>query len=100
MKLLCLTSIVLLVVVAQPAGQEQPQELQTKGQVMDSVKAEMNPLELVKVNHERGIDFVLSDECLLALRTAGAQEGSFTHCAPAGPNRREQRASVVFWRGH
>jgi hypothetical protein len=87
MKLLCLTSIVLLAVVAQPAGREQPQELLTKGQVMDSVKAEMKPLELVKVNHERGINFVLSDECLLALRTAVAQEGSFRHCAPPGPSR-------------
>jgi len=34
---------VLLAVVAQPAGPEQPQELLTKGQVMDCVKAEMNP---------------------------------------------------------
>ena len=77
---------VLLAVVAQP-GLAQPQELPTKGQVMDSVKAEMKPLELVKVNHERGINFVLSDECLLALRTAVAQEGSFRHCAPPGPSR-------------
>jgi hypothetical protein len=43
MKLLCLTSIALLAVVAQPSDPEQPQELLTKGQVMDCVKVEMNP---------------------------------------------------------
>jgi hypothetical protein len=34
---------VLLAVVAQPAGLAQPQELLTKDQVMDCVKAEMKP---------------------------------------------------------
>ena len=63
---------VLLAVVAQPAGLEQPQGVLTKGQVMDCVKAEMKLPELFKLNHERGISFVLSDEHLLALRTAGA----------------------------
>ena len=99
MKLLCLTSIVLLAVVAQPAGLEQPQELLTKGQVMDSVKTELKPPELVKLNHERGINFVLSDECLLALRTAVAQEGHSgiaRHPAQAA----EQRASIVLCRRH
>ena len=66
---------VLLAVVAQPAGLEQPQELLTKDQVMDSVKAGMEPQELVRLKHERGINFVLSDEYVLALRTAGVQEG-------------------------
>ncbi|MGD0460620.1 MAG: hypothetical protein ABSC21_23095 [Terriglobia bacterium] len=88
MKLRFLISIVLLAVVAQPAGPEQQQqEPLTKGQVMDSVKAGMEPPELVRLKHERGINFVLSDEYLLALRTAGAQEGSFRHCAPPGPSR-------------
>jgi hypothetical protein len=73
MKLLCLISIVLLAVVAQPGGLEQPQELLSKGQVVDCMKAEMKPPELVKLNHDRRINFVLSDEYLLALRTAGAQ---------------------------
>jgi len=73
MKLRFLISIVLLAVVAQPAGPEQPQEPLTKGQVMDSVKVGMEPPELVRLNHERGISFVLSGEYLLALRTAGAQ---------------------------
>ncbi|MGD0324874.1 MAG: hypothetical protein ABSD45_14175 [Terriglobia bacterium] len=87
MKLRFLISIVLLAVVAQPAGPERQQEPLTKGQVMDSVKAGMEPQELVRLKHERGINFVLSDEYLLALRTAGAQEGSFRHCAPPGPSR-------------
>ena len=50
---------VLLPVVAQPAGPEQPQEPLTKSQVMDSVKTGMEPPELVRLNHERGINFVL-----------------------------------------
>jgi hypothetical protein len=78
---------VLLAVVAQPAGREQPQEPLTKGQVMDSVNAVMERPELVMLNHERGINFVLSTEYLLALRTAGAQEGSFRHSVPPGPSR-------------
>jgi hypothetical protein len=77
----------LLAVVAQPAGLEQPQELLTKSQVMDCVKVEMNPPESVKLNPDRRINFVLSDECLLALRTAGAKERSLRHCAPPGPSR-------------
>jgi hypothetical protein len=87
MKLLCLISIVLLAVVVQPGGLEQPQELLTKGQVMDCVKAEMKLPELFTLNHERGINFVWSDKYLLALRTAGAKERSFRHCAPPGPSR-------------
>jgi hypothetical protein len=97
MKLLCLTSIVLLAVVAQPAGREQPQELLTKGQVMDSVKAEMKPLEMVKLNHDRRINFVLSDEYLLALRTVGAQEGH-SDVARHPAQAAEQRASIVLCR--
>jgi hypothetical protein len=77
---------VLLAVVAQPAGLEQPQEHLTKGQVMDCVKAEMKLPELFKLNHERGINFVWSDKYLLALRTAGAKERSFRHCVPPGPS--------------
>jgi hypothetical protein len=99
MKLRCLTSIVLLAVVAQPADPEQPQDLLTKGQVMDCVKAEMKPPELVKLNHDRRINFVLSDEYLLALRTAGAQEGHsgiVRHPAQAA----KQRASIVLCRRH
>ena len=87
MKLRFLISIVLLAVVAQPTGPEQPQQPLTKREVMDSVKVGMEPPELVRLNHERGISFVLSDEYLLAIRTAGAQEGSFSHCAPPGPSR-------------
>ena len=90
---------VLLAVVAQPAGLEQPQELLTKGQVLDSVKAEMKPPELVKLNHDGRINFVLSDEYLLALRTAGAQwghSGIARHPAQAA----EQRASIVLCRRH
>ena len=90
---------VLLAVVAQPAGLEQPQELLTKGQVMDCVKAEMKPPELVKLNHDRRINFVLSDEYLLALRTAGAQEG-YSGIARHPAQAAEQRASVVLWRRH
>ena len=93
---------VLLAVVAQPAGLEQPQELLTKGQVVDCMKAEMKPPELVKLNHDGRINFVLSDEYLLALRTAGEQEGHSgvaRHPAQAA----EQRASIVsaslgWWR--
>ena len=90
---------VLLAVVAQPAGLEQPQELLSKGQVVDCMKAEMKPPELVKLNHDRRINFVLSDEYLLALRTAGAQEGHSgvaRHPAQAA----EQRASIVLCRRH
>ena len=87
MKLRCLTSIVLLAVVAQPADPDQQQEPLTKGQVMGSVEAEMKLPELFKLNHERGINFVWSDKYLLALRTAGAKERSLRHCAPPGPSR-------------
>jgi hypothetical protein len=90
---------VLLAVVAQPSDPEQPQELLTKGQVMDCVKAEMNPPESVKLNPDRRINFVLSDEYLLALGTAGAQEGPsgiVHHPAQAA----EQRASIVLCRRH
>lgn len=90
---------VLLAVVAQRAGLAQPQELLTKGQVMDCVKVEMKPPELIKLNHEPGINFVLSNEYVLALRTAGAQEGHSgiaRHPAQAA----EQRASIVLCRGH
>jgi hypothetical protein len=90
---------VLLAVVAQPADPEQQQEPLTKGQVMGSVEAEMKPPELVKLNHDRRINFVLSDEYLLALRTAGAQEGHSgiaRHPAQAA----EQRASIVLCRRH
>jgi hypothetical protein len=65
---------------------------------MDLVKAGMEPPELVRLNHERGISFVLSDEYLLALRTAGAQEASFRHCAPPGPSRATSKC-CNSWRG-
>jgi formylglycine-generating enzyme required for sulfatase activity len=59
---------------AQPAGPQQAPEPLTKGQLMNLVKAEMPTPQLVKLIHEHGIDFDLSDDYLLALRNAGAQE--------------------------
>jgi hypothetical protein len=99
MKLCCLTSIALLAVLAQPTGREQPQEPLTKGQVMDSVNSVMERPELVMLNHERGNNCVLSTEYLLALRTAGAQEGH-SGIARHPPQAAEQRATIVLCRRH
>ena len=62
-----------LAAAAQPAAPQQALEPVSKGQLMNLVKAEMPTPQLVKLIHEHGIDFDLSDDYLQALRDAGAQ---------------------------
>jgi formylglycine-generating enzyme required for sulfatase activity len=54
-----------------PPGAQKPLG---KNQIIDLVKAGMDSEELAKTVQERGIDFDLSDDCLEALRKAGAQD--------------------------
>ncbi len=74
MKFRFLILIMFLAVITQPAGPQQGNGPLGKDQVMDLVKAGMETPELVKLIHEHGIDFDLSDDYLQALRNAGAQD--------------------------
>jgi formylglycine-generating enzyme required for sulfatase activity len=67
-----LTSVV--AAAARLAGPQQALEPLSKGQLMNLVKAEMPTPQLVKLIHEHGIDFDLSDDYLQALRSVGAQD--------------------------
>jgi formylglycine-generating enzyme required for sulfatase activity len=83
---------VFLAVVAQPARLQQAQKPLTKEQVIGLAKAGMETPELVKLIHEHGIDFDLTDDYLQALRQAGAQEPVIQalHAARPKPLTKEQ----------
>jgi hypothetical protein len=74
MKRRFLILVIFLILFGWPALPQQAGAPLGKDQVMDLVKAGMETPELVKLIHEHGIDFDLTDDYLQALRTAGAQE--------------------------
>jgi formylglycine-generating enzyme required for sulfatase activity len=74
MKIQLFLFIMLLAAAAPAAIPQQPQGPMNKNQVMALVKAGMQTPELVKLIHEHGIDFDLTDDYLQSLRKAGAQE--------------------------
>jgi formylglycine-generating enzyme required for sulfatase activity len=84
--------MVFLAVAAQPARPQQAQKPLTKDQVIGLAKAGMETPELVKLIHEHGIDFDLTDDYLQALRQAGAQEPVIQalHAARPKPLTKEQ----------
>lgn len=66
--------IIFLAVMAGLGVAQQTQEPLSKNQVMTLVKAGMETPHLVKLIHQHGVDFDLSDDYLQALSKAGAQE--------------------------
>jgi hypothetical protein len=74
MKLRFLFLIIFLAVVVPPALPQQTPERLSKNQVMSLVKAGMETPDLVKLIHQHGIDFDLSEDYLQALIKAGAPE--------------------------
>ena len=85
MKHNVLILIVFLAVAAQPALPQQAGEPLGKGQIMTLVKAEMGTPELVKLIHDHGIDFDVTDDYVDALRKAGAQEAIIQALRDARP---------------
>jgi hypothetical protein len=74
MKIQLFLFIMLLAAAVPAAIPQHPQGPMNKNQVMALVKAGMQTPELVKLIHEHGIDFDLTDDYLQSLRKAGAQE--------------------------
>ena len=74
MKLRFLILVIFLAVIVPPAIPQQTQGPLSKNQVMTLVKAGMETPELVKLIHEHGVDFDLTDDYLQALTKAGAQD--------------------------
>jgi hypothetical protein len=79
--------IVFLGLIAQPAGAQQAQEPLTKDEIMDLVKAGMETPALVKLIHEHGMDFDLSNDYdyIRALLSAGAKDPVFKALRAARP---------------
>jgi formylglycine-generating enzyme required for sulfatase activity len=74
MRFRFLILMMLLAVIAQSATPQHTREPLSRNQVMALVKAGMETPELVKLIHEHGIGFDLTDDYLQALRQVGAQE--------------------------
>jgi len=100
MKLLLLILIMFLAVIAQPAGPQQGNGPLGKDQVMDLLKAGMETPELVKLIHEHGIDFDLSDDYLEALRQAGAQDAVIQALRAARPKPLTKEQVLQLVAGH
>jgi formylglycine-generating enzyme required for sulfatase activity len=73
MKLRFLILILFLAVTATPAFPPQAQKPLTRDQVMDLVNAHMEAPDLVKLIHEHGIDFDVTEDYVQALRNAGVE---------------------------
>jgi len=89
--------VMLLALIAQPGPPQQANVPLGEDQVMTLVKAGMATPELVKLIHEHGIDFELTDEYLKSLRHAGAQEAVIQalHAARPKPLTRDQVMELV-----
>ena len=74
MKLQILAVMLILAMAARPSLPQQPPEPLAQDQLMTLVKAGMGTPELVRLIHDHGINFDLTDAYLQALRKAGAQE--------------------------
>jgi hypothetical protein len=74
MKFSFLIGMVFLAAIARPAVPPQAPEPLKKDQVMDLVKAGMDPSALVKLIREHGLDFDLTDDYIQALHTANAPD--------------------------
>jgi hypothetical protein len=72
MKPSFLAGMVFLVLIAQPAVPQQAPEPLKKDQIMDLVKAGMDSSALVKLIHQHGLDFDLTDDYLQSLVAAKA----------------------------
>jgi hypothetical protein len=93
----------LMMLVALGAPRVSPQRAEkalTKTQLLNLVQAGMETPDLVKLIHEHGIDFELTDDYLQALRSAGAQEPVIQalHDARPKPLSKEQVLQLVV--GH
>lgn len=100
MKFRFLILIMFLAVIAQPAGPQQANGQLGKDQVMDLMKAGMETPELVKLIHEHGIDFDLSDDYLQALRNAGAQDPVIQALRAARPKPLNKEQVLQLLAGH
>ena len=74
MSVRILLLVLFLALIPQQASPQQADAPLSKDQVMDLVKAGMETGGLVKLIHEHGLDFDLTDDFLQALRSAGAQD--------------------------
>src|SRR5208337_3525381 len=100
MRLRLLILVMLLAVIAPSAIAQQTQGPLSKNQVMALVKAGMETSELVKLIHEHGIDFDLTDDYLQALGRAGAQEAVIQGLRAARPTPLTQEQVLQLVAGH
>jgi formylglycine-generating enzyme required for sulfatase activity len=100
MRIHFLILTMLLAVIVRPAGPQQAPEPLTKSQVMDLVKAGMETPELVKLIRGHGVDFDLTDDCLQALRSAGAQEAVIQALRAARPKPLSKEQVLQLVAGH
>jgi formylglycine-generating enzyme required for sulfatase activity len=100
MKLRFLILIMSLAVIAGPGVPQQTQGPLSKNQVMALVKAGMETPELVKLIHEHGIDFDLSDDYLQALRQVEAQDPVIQALRAARPKPLTQEQVLELVAGH
>jgi formylglycine-generating enzyme required for sulfatase activity len=89
-----------LAAIVQPATPQQTPEPLSKNQVMTLVKAGMETPDLVKLIHEHGIDFDLTDDYLQALGKAGAQEPVIQALRAARPKPLTQEQVLELVAGH
>jgi len=97
MKLRFLMLIIFLTIVASPVSPQQAPEPLTKDQLSNLVKAGMETPDLVKLIHEHGISFELTDDYVQALRNTGAQDSVFQalRTARSKPLTQEQVLQLV-----
>jgi hypothetical protein len=74
MKCGLVVGMALFTILSLPAFAQQAPEPLKQDQIMDLVRAGMDPTALVKLIHEHGLDFDLTDDFLQALRAAKAPD--------------------------
>jgi len=100
MKLRFLLLLLFLDLIPQVTIPQQPQEPLSKNQVMALVQAGMETSELLKLIHDHGIDFDLTDDYLQAISKAGAQEPVIQALRAARPKPLTQEQIMRLVAGH
>ena len=100
MKRRFLILVIFLAVMAQPAIPQQALEPMSKNQVTALVKAGMDTPALVKLIHDHGIDFDLTDDYLQELTKAGAKDSVIQALRAAKPKPLTQQQVLELVTGH
>jgi formylglycine-generating enzyme required for sulfatase activity len=100
MKFRAFTFLFFFAFLALSAGQQPPLEPLTRGEVTNLVKAGMEAADLVKLIHEHGINFDLTDDYVQELRSAGAQDSVLQALGAARPTRLTQEQVLQLVAGH